>query len=130
MDKHPIERLVEAMAADDDDAAKAAAIDLGRLGFQLMERHAKALEAIAYEMATKPPSDPNPAFEKLASDAHAEIRAEVGVVEPHLTLAMLKTWSEHAAPANALGQVSFARALLQNATDAIEALLAPQGERP
>jgi hypothetical protein len=66
---------------------------------------------------------PNPEWEALADAAHAAIRAEVGQDEPEQTLKMLQTWKADAEPANELGQISFSRAMLDSATDALEATI-------
>jgi len=72
-------------------------------------------------MAEKP--EPNPEWEALADAYHAASLEECGV-EPEATLAMLRRWKADAEPANALGQISFSRAMLESATDALAATLA------
>lgn len=67
--------------------------------------------------------EPVAEWEAKADAAHAAIMAEVGDPEPVLTLTMLKRWKSHAQPANALGQISFSRAMLDSATDALEFVL-------
>lgn len=70
--------------------------------------------------AEKP--SPNPEWEAKADAFHAETVAEVGV-NPFDTLVMLEKWKADAEPANHLGQVSFSRAMLDSATDALRAAL-------
>jgi hypothetical protein len=65
---------------------------------------------------TKP--EPNPEYEAKAKAAHEQIRDEAGV-NPFDTLTMLERWTADAEPANHRGQVSFSRALLDSATDAL-----------
>lgn len=69
---------------------------------------------------TKP--EPNPEYEAKAKAAHQRIAAEAGV-NPFDTLTMLERWTADAEPANHLGQVSFSRALLDSAADALRMAL-------
>lgn len=73
------------------------------------------------EQATK--LEPNPEWEALADAYHASQTAEHGV-EPEATLTMLEKWKADTEPANHLGQVTFSRAMLDSATDALRATLA------
>ncbi len=61
---------------------------------------------------------PNPEWEAKAKAYHDEITAEVGI-NPFDTLTMLERWKSDAEPANEQGQVSFSRAMLDSATDAL-----------
>lgn len=74
------------------------------------------------EVAGKP--EPVPEWEAIADKAHAVIREQAGDPEPDAVLAMLRCWKAPAEPANALGQITFSRALLDSATDALEFLIA------
>lgn len=67
--------------------------------------------------------EPNPEWEALADATHAAIVAEVGEPNPFDTLTMLATWKSHAEPANERGQISFSRALLDSAHDALRVAL-------
>ena len=75
----------------------------------------------AYLLAKQKP-EPNPEWEARAKAAHAAITAEAGI-NPFATLTMLETWTAAAEPANHLGQVSFSRAMLDSATDALRMAL-------
>ena len=66
--------------------------------------------------------EPNPEWEAKAAAHHAESVAEAGV-NPFDTLTMLERWKADAEPANELGQVSFSRAMLDSATDALHMAL-------
>jgi hypothetical protein len=66
---------------------------------------------------------PNPEWEAKAEAWHAATVAEVGEANPFDTLAMLERWKADAEPANEHGQVSFSRALLDSATDALRVAL-------
>jgi predicted nuclease with TOPRIM domain len=68
----------------------------------------------------------NPEYEAKAKAAHDAIRAEVGPVDPAETLKMIETWKGDAEPANEHGQVSFSRAMLDSAEDALRDLLRDQ----
>lgn len=76
----------------------------------------------AWLLAKEKP-DPNPEWEALADAYHAKGLAEHGI-EAAATLDMLEHWKADAEPANRHGQVSFSRALLDSATDALRATLA------
>jgi hypothetical protein len=67
--------------------------------------------------------EPNPEWEAKADAYHAAALAEAGV-DPQATLAMLERWKADAEPANEMGQVSFSRAMLDSATDALRLTLA------
>ena len=66
--------------------------------------------------------EPNPEWEAKAAAYHAESVAEAGV-NPFDTLTMSERWKADAEPANELGQVSFSRAMLESATDALHMAL-------
>jgi hypothetical protein len=66
---------------------------------------------------------PNPEWEAKADAYHAAALAETGPPNPFDTLTMLERWKADAEPANELGQVSFSRALLDSATDALREAL-------
>jgi len=67
--------------------------------------------------AEKP--EPNPEWEAKADAAHAAIVAEVGDPNPFDTLVMLEKWKSHAEPADSDGRITFSRALLDSAHDAL-----------
>lgn len=75
----------------------------------------------AFLLAKEKP-DPNPDWEARAAAAHVRTLEENGV-QPADTLAMLERWKSDAEPANELGQVSFSRAMLDSAADALRAVL-------
>lgn len=66
---------------------------------------------------------PNPEWEAKADAAHAAIVAEVGQSNPFDTLKMLETWKAHAEPADCDGRITFSRALLDSAADALRVAL-------
>jgi len=67
--------------------------------------------------------DPNPEWEAKADAEHAAIREEVGECDPLAALTMLKTWKAHAEPADQDGRITFSRAMLDSAEDALEVAL-------
>ena len=85
---------------------------------EAMVRH--MVEGLADEQ-----EEPNPEWEAKADTHHAATLAKVGV-EPLQTLKMLERWKADAEPANEFGQVTFSRALLDSATDALRAVIAAQ----
>lgn len=76
-------------------------------------------------LAADEQEEPNPEWEAKADTHHAATLAKVGV-EPLQTLKMLERWKADAEPANEFGQVTFSRALLDSATDALRAVIAAQ----
>lgn len=68
-------------------------------------------------------AEPNPEWEAKADAAHAEIVAEVGEPNPFETLNMLATWKSHAEPADCDGRITFSRAMLDSAHDALRVAL-------
>src|ERR1700677_2477759 len=69
-------------------------------------------------LLAKAKPEPHPEWEAKAKAAHDRIAAEAGV-NPFDTLKMLERWTADAEPANHLGQVSFSRAMLDSAADAL-----------
>lgn len=67
--------------------------------------------------------EPTPEWEAKARAFAAQVHA-AHPVEPAQTLVMLRRWTADAEPANEHGQVSFARAMLESAEAALEALFA------
>lgn len=65
---------------------------------------------------------PNPEWEAKADAFHAATVAEFGV-NPFDTLTMLRRWKADTEPANELGQISFSRAMLNSAADALSMAL-------
>jgi len=73
-------------------------------------------------LATEKP-EPNPEWEARADAAHAAIVAEVGPSNPFDTLTMLEKWKAHAEPADCDGRITFSRAMLDSAEDALRTAL-------
>lgn len=89
-------------------------------------RAAKHIASGLAEEAAETPSekaDPNPEWEAKADAAHAAIVAEVGHGNPFDTLTMLETWKAHAEPADCDGRITFSRAMLDSAQDALRMAL-------
>lgn len=96
----------------------------GETGLNPIASAAIAAYRAQTEAGASEKAEPNPMWEAIADRQHAAIIADVGV-DPAATLSMLKQWKADAEPANEMGQISFSRAMLDSACDALELLLTP-----
>ena len=85
--------------------------------------HEAAIKDAGMVIAPRETPAPNPEFEAKADAAHEAIRAEVGEPNPFDTLTMLEKWKSSAEPADCDGRISFSRALLDSAQDALRVAL-------